>query len=115
MEKEKDYIFVYGLFRDHSRKLLGDTTHLGKSSISGRLYKVNELYPGFVECKNNYEVWGDIFQIENSVLPSLDEYEGEEYIRRRIKTTSGLECWVYEYKYDTKKFDEIKTGDWYLR
>ena len=41
----KEYIFVYGLFRDQARNLLGDYTTCGRANVQGTLYKVNEFYP----------------------------------------------------------------------
>ena len=46
-----EYLFVYGLFRDSARTLLGETTFCGKSTIKGKLFKVNEFYPGYVKGK----------------------------------------------------------------
>lgn len=109
-----DYIFVYGLFRDQAKKLLGDVTFLGKAYVDGKLYKVNEFYPGFIRGKDG-QVWGDIYKFNSDNLPQLDEYEGDEYLRKRIMTSLGKECWIYEYKFDVSKFSQIKSGDWYLR
>ena len=53
--------------------------------------------------------------IDPSVFPLLDEFEGHEYIRRKVKTSTDIECWVYEYKYDISTFKEIIGGDWMLR
>jgi len=114
MENEKDYIFVYGLFRDQAKKLLGDAILTSRDSVSGKIWKVNEFYPGFIRGESG-RVFGDVFQINNSVLPELDEYEGDEYVRSRITTELGKNCWIYEYKYDVSNFDYIKSGDLYLR
>ena len=110
----EDYIFVYGLFRDQSRRLLGKTTHCGKAFISGRLWKVDEFYPGYTP-DNNKKVWGDVFLFDSNLLPQMDEYEGDEYIRVRVRTSTDIECWAYQYKGDVSDFEEIKSGDWYLR
>lgn len=110
-----EYLFVYGLFRDSGNPLLGeDKEYLGKDYITGTLYKVNEFYPGFVR-KGSYKTWGDVYKIDPKVFPELDEYEGEEYNRTKIKTSSGYECWVYEYKEKVDNKPVIKTGDWMLR
>jgi gamma-glutamylcyclotransferase (GGCT)/AIG2-like uncharacterized protein YtfP len=45
----------------------------------------------------------------------MDEYEGDEYKRVKIVTSSDIECFVYEYCYDTSNCVEITSGDWYLR
>jgi gamma-glutamylcyclotransferase (GGCT)/AIG2-like uncharacterized protein YtfP len=109
-----EYLFVYGLFRDSGKNLLGECTYCGKSFINGKLYRVNEFYPGFVFDKKS-KVWGDVYLIDPVNFPQMDEYEGDEYIRIKVRTSSDVECWVYQYKYDVSKFEEIKGGDWMLR
>lgn len=108
-----EYLFVYGLFRDSARNLLGQFTHCGKAFVKGKLFKVNEFYPGFTP--GDGKVWGDVYLINPDVFKQLDEFEGHEYIRTKTKTSTDIECWIYQYKYDTTKFKEIKTGDWMLR
>ena len=110
----KGYIFVYGLFRDQAKNLLGEVKFLGKSTVSGKIYKVNEFYPGFIRGKSG-DVYGDVYEFNEVNLPELDEYEGDEYNRNKITTSSGYECWIYEYKHDISGFELIKAGDWMLR
>lgn len=110
----REYLFVYGLFRDSARPLLGEYTICGKASVRGKLYMVNEFYPGWVSGEKG-TVWGDIYLINPSVFPELDEFEGPEYNRRKVITLNDIECWIYEYKFDTTPFREIKSGDWMLR
>jgi gamma-glutamylcyclotransferase (GGCT)/AIG2-like uncharacterized protein YtfP len=109
-----EYLFVYGLFRDSAKKLLGEYTYCGRACINGSLYRVNEFYPGFVPNGKN-KTWGDVYLIDPIVFPELDVFEGDEYIREKIKTSSDLDCWVYVYKDDISVFKEIKGGDWMLR
>lgn len=108
-----EYLFVYGLFRDSAKNLLNKTTFCGKATIDGKIYKVNEFYPGYVKGKG--KVVGDVYLIDPSILPDLDIFEGDEYIRKKVRTSTDIECWVYEYKYDVSKFKVIKGGDWMLR
>ena len=108
-----EYLFVYGMFRDSARDLLGKTTFCGKTTIDGTLYRVDDFYPGFV--KGDGKVVGDVYLVDPIIFPKLDEFEGDEYIRTKVRTSSDIECWVYEYKYDVSGFKEIKTGDWMLR
>ena len=108
-----EYVFVYGQFRDSAKFLLGPTTHCGKANISGKLYKVNEFYPGLVE--GNGKVWGDVYLINPNLLNDLDIFEGDEYLRKKVRTSTDLECWIYIYKDDVSKHKEIKSGDWLLR
>jgi gamma-glutamylcyclotransferase (GGCT)/AIG2-like uncharacterized protein YtfP len=110
-----EYIFVYGLFRDHSKRLLGDSPiYCGKSFVKGKLYKVNEFYPGFIRDGNS-KVWGDVYIVDPINFPQMDEYEGEEYIRKKIITSTDIECWIYEYQFDVTNFKQIECGDWMLR
>ena len=38
---------------------------------------------------------GAIVHIPEELMPMVDEYEGEEYVRENIKTLSGLDCIMY--------------------
>ena len=108
-----EYLFVYGLFRDSARNLLGEIHKCGKATVNGKIFKVNEFYPGFKE--GDGKVFGDIYLIDPKVFPILDKFEGDEYLRKKIRTSNDLECWIYVYKYDIGKFKQIESGDWYLR
>jgi len=110
-----EYIFIYGVFRDYGISLLNSAVFCDMAYIYGRMYAVNEFYPGYVfeDCDN--KIYGEVYLIDSSIFPSLDEFEGEEYIRRKIWTSIGEECWIYEYKYDTQQYIEISSGDWLLR
>ena len=107
------YLFVYGLFRDSARNLLGGT-FCGRTTVNGKIYKVNEFYPGITLNKKGL-VFGDVYLINEDVFPELDEFEGDEYIRTKVRTSSDIECWIYEYIHDTSNFKEIECGDWMLR
>jgi len=48
-------------------------------------------------------------------LSELDIFEGDEYKRSKIRTSTDLECWVYIYKDDVSNHKQIKSGDWLLR
>jgi gamma-glutamylcyclotransferase (GGCT)/AIG2-like uncharacterized protein YtfP len=109
----KEYLFVYGVFRDSGKTLLGDKIHLGKATINGTLYKVNEFYPGYIPGKG--KVVGDVYLIDPVIFTELDEFEGHEYIRTKARTSTDIECWVYQYKYDVTGFKQIACGDWILR
>ena len=109
-----EYLFVYGLFRESARNLLGDFVKCGRATIDGKIYKVNEFYPGLIEDKKG-KVIGEVFLINPKIFPTLDNYEGDEYTRKKIKTSTDLECWVYVYKLDITNLKEIEGGDWLLR
>ena len=111
----KEYLFVYGAFRDTGNALLKDAFFCDKAFIYGRIYQVNDFYPGFIKDSGNNKVYGDIYLIDPSIFPVLDEYEGDEYIREKLWTSIEEWCWVYIYKYDVSNFVEIASGDWILR
>ncbi len=109
----KEYLFVYGQFRDIAKNLLKGHIFCGRATIDGKIYKVNDSYPGFVE--GDGKVFGDVYLIDSSLFPELDDFEGEEYERVKLTTSSDIECWVYKYILDTTPFTEIRCGDWWLR
>ena len=109
-----EYIFVYGVFRDYGLELLEHAIFCDMGYVYGHIYAVNEFYPGYVFGSCNDKVWGDIYLIDPSVFPKLDEFEGDEYIRRKIWTSIGEECWIYEYVHPVLS-PEITGGDWILR
>lgn len=110
----KVYLFVYGMFRDSAKPLLGELFSCGRASVDGEIYKVNDFYPGF-KRNSKSKVWGEVFLIDEDLFPKLDEFEGEEFERKKIVTSTDLNCWIYEYKEDCSKFKKIKSGDWLLR
>jgi gamma-glutamylcyclotransferase (GGCT)/AIG2-like uncharacterized protein YtfP len=108
-----EYIFVYGQFRDSARSLLGIAKYCGKANISGKIYKVNEFYPGWIP--GDGKVWGDVYLVDPNLFQILDEFEGDEFTRVKVRTSTDIECWIYQYKYDVSNFKEIIGGDWMLR
>lgn len=113
-----EYIFVYGIFRDISHRFFDNAILCDKSFAIGKIYCVNEFYPG-IKLGNSGIVVGDLYLINKDIFDEFDEFEGDEYIRKKtnICTFSGdiLESWIYEYKYDISNFKEIAIGDWILR
>lgn len=109
----EEYIFVYGVFRDSGKGLLENYRFCGKATINGNIYRVNDFYPGFV--RGDGKVIGDVYLIDPTIFPQLDEFEGDEYVRNKIRTSTDIECWIYEYKHDISKFRKIEGGDWMLR
>ena len=70
-----EYLFVYGLFRDSGKRVLGECTYCGRASINGKLYKVNEFYPGYVIDKKS-KVYGDIYLVDpNNLENSITSIE----------------------------------------
>jgi gamma-glutamylcyclotransferase (GGCT)/AIG2-like uncharacterized protein YtfP len=111
---EKEYLFVYGQFRDSSKNLLDNPTYCGRATVDGKIYRVNDFYPGLISGADG-KVLGDVYLVNSSNFEELDEFEGDEYIRTKLRTSTDVYCWVYVYKYDISEFTEIKGGDWLLR
>lgn len=111
----REYIFVYGVFRDANHDLLEDAIHCDPAWVYGKIYQVNEFYPGYKRISCHNKVFGDVYLVEPELLHQLDEFEGDEYERKKIWTSIGEECWIYEYKYPVDGFKEVRNGDWYLR
>ena len=109
-----EYLFVYGLFRDSGKRVLGECTYCGRANINGKLYRVNEFYPGYIPDEKS-KVYGDVYLVNPNNFSAMDEYEGDEYFRTKVRTSTDIDCWVYQYKYDITDFEEIKGGDWMLR
>ncbi len=110
-----EYIFVYGIFRDAYNKILDGSIYCDPSFVFGKIYQVNEFYPGYKRVDCNNRVYGDVYLIDPSIFPVLDEFEGPEYERKKIWTSIGEYCWIYEYKFPTDGYKEVKSGDWILR
>ncbi len=110
----KSYLFVYGMFRDAAKPLLGDYVNCGLAWVAGTIYRVNDFYPGYKMDSDN-KVWGEVFLVDDKIFSKLDEFEGEEFERKQIKTSNDIDCWIYVYKGDCSNFKKIKVGDWMLR
>ena len=110
-----EYLFIYGIFRDVASKFLAKSYFCDPAYIIGEMYKVNEFYPGYVSKSCDNKVFGEVYLIDESILPELDEYEGEEYTRKKIWTSLGFEAWVYEYNFDITSFEKVESNDWLLR
>lgn len=112
---EYEYLFIYGVFRDAFNPLLEGSIFCDKVFVYGGIYKVNEFYPGFKRSPYIGRVWGDLVLVDKNILPDLDNFEGEEYKRVKIYTSSGEESWIYEWIGDVDIDSAIRSGDWLLR
>ena len=109
-----EYLFVYGVFRDYGKAYLKKPVFCGKATIPGKMYKVNEFYPGYIP-QTKGKIVGDVYIVDPMIFDDLDEFEGSEYIRTKVRTSTDVECWVYQYINDVSDFEEIECGDWLLR
>jgi gamma-glutamylcyclotransferase (GGCT)/AIG2-like uncharacterized protein YtfP len=116
-----EYLFVYGTLRKNydlklKYRIAKELKYIGKAKVAARLYDLGR-YPGAVEDKSS-EVIGDVFLLSDSekVLKFLDDYEGEEYERKKgkVKLRSGklIIAWIYWYKGLTKEERRIFYKDY---
>jgi gamma-glutamylcyclotransferase (GGCT)/AIG2-like uncharacterized protein YtfP len=130
------YLFVYGTLRrkpsprtkqaslgEAHQRFLINSHYCGEALVNGYLYSLGE-YPGLILDENTTgQVKGEIFQIEESDLKKLDEYEeidplstNNEYqrIQTEITADSGERflAWVYILNDVDRKRKIIQSGDW---
>jgi gamma-glutamylcyclotransferase (GGCT)/AIG2-like uncharacterized protein YtfP len=117
-----DYLFVYGTLRNNYNLKLKDQVardlhYVGKAKVDASLYDLGK-YPGAIQEKNNNEVVGDVFLIENPnrTFKILDKYEGNKFTRNknRIRLRSGklIDAWVYWYNQKPQAKQKIKYKDY---
>jgi gamma-glutamylcyclotransferase (GGCT)/AIG2-like uncharacterized protein YtfP len=96
-------LFVYGTLRvpEIRNKIAGrEIASGGKDFLSGfRLSTIgdgNETYPIIIEEVGiTKPIEGEILEVTAEELLKLDEYEGDWFVRRKVKLKSGTKAWVY--------------------
>jgi gamma-glutamylcyclotransferase (GGCT)/AIG2-like uncharacterized protein YtfP len=117
-----DRLFVYGTLRPGSNNSYADllekaARHMGRATVSGRLYRVTH-YPALAPSQSKEDrVVGDLFEgITAELWQLLDEYEGAEYSREMVgvMTEDGVtrEAYVYRSLLPTASLEWIRSGDW---
>lgn len=105
--EQSDYLFVYGTLRKNynlklKERVARNIKYLGQAKVSASLYDIGK-YPGAVKDKENSEVIGDVFLVNDpdKVFKVLDEYEGDEFKRQknkvRLRSGKSVNAWVYWY------------------
>ena len=84
---------------------------IGTAKVTGRIYDFGP-YPG--ARPGTGSVTGEIFQIDESLLGTLDEYEGPEFERAITPTSRDIDCWIYWYS-GLAEGRVIASGDWLKR
>lgn len=69
-------------------------------------------YPFVVAAGPDSLVIGDVYEVEESLMPALDAYEGEGYVRHMLEEEDLL-LYMKADK-DTKGFARVEEGDWLL-
>ncbi|WP_213036211.1 gamma-glutamylcyclotransferase [Candidatus Nitrotoga fabula] len=117
-------IFVYGtLLRGMLRApVLNDSEFLGSGFIQGSFYDLGE-YPGVCEGKD--PIYGEIYQVDQNTLKTLDQIEGYNpaaerqslYVRKNVFVTpfdggTQIEAITYFYNGDITGCNPITCGDY---
>ncbi len=100
-------LFVYGTLKRRTpgkpHRLLRGAQFVGSASVRGKLYDLGR-YPGLVRNGTTDDrVYGELYELPQTVavrsLRTLDEYEGDEFDRRRMYATLSngrrRASWVY--------------------
>ena len=124
MPKPPPYLFVYGsLMRNgdpQARKALDRNGHfLMAGSIQGRLY-VAEGWPAAVPSADPQDrVHGEVFELADpdSVLASLDDWEGPRYQRRLLPVLFKdqgfeVESWAWLWTGPVDEAQRLPKGRW---
>src|SRR5690242_7171967 len=78
------YVFIYGTLREGEINDIGQAAArhgiaaprlIGRASVMGRLYDFGD-YPGLVQDEAAGPVRGDVYEIEDDLVPVLDDIEG---------------------------------------
>jgi gamma-glutamylcyclotransferase (GGCT)/AIG2-like uncharacterized protein YtfP len=126
----RDYLFVYGTLRKGydlklKGRVAGELEYVGRAKVGGTMYDIGQ-YPGAVKGKNNNEIVGEVFLVNNpdKVFKVLDKYEGykesaestSEFVRKknRVQLRSGktINAWIYWYNEDLAGKQKIKYKDY---
>jgi gamma-glutamylcyclotransferase (GGCT)/AIG2-like uncharacterized protein YtfP len=84
---------------------------IGDAQVLGGLYDLGR-YPG--ARPSSHSILGEVFEIPDSLLAALDEYEGPEFERAIVPTSRNIDCWVYWYV-GSNSGRPIPSGDWFQR
>lgn len=124
------YVFVYGTLRAGEINDIGqaaarhgvEAPHMvGRAAVMGRLYDFGD-YPGLVQDETAGPVRGDVYEIDEALVPVLDRIEGvqpgiDSLFKSREVTVAvmGRELPCFFYPVDEVSVGgrtRIQAGDW---
>lgn len=133
-------VFVYGTLRTGASNAfrMRGARSLGVATISARLYRVHEHFPGILISDDEQDkLVGEVLtEVSDAHLLALDEYEGcaplmpiSHHLYRRVEVTVDLSplsyeptggsettsAWVWEYLHPVDETQRIKSGDWFAQ
>lgn len=124
------HVFVYGTLRAGEINDIGEAAQrhgirsprlIGRAAVSGRLYDFGE-YPGLVQDDMSGLVRGDVYEVDEALVPVLDEIEGvspgiDSLFKSREVTVAvaghPLRCFFYPVdEASAGGRIRIEAGDW---
>jgi gamma-glutamylcyclotransferase (GGCT)/AIG2-like uncharacterized protein YtfP len=124
------YVFVYGTLRAGeindigvaaARNGIAAPRLVGGAAVAGRLYDFGE-YPGLVQDETASPVRGDVYEIDDALVPVLDKIEGVApgvdslFKSREVSVAVGgreLPCFFYPVDdASIQARTRIEAGDW---
>jgi len=115
--KEESFpVFVYGTLRlggSAHKHFLDGCTHLGRDQLNASLYDMG-WFPAIKFADPDDSVVGDLFEVCEGVLDSLDSYESHPsfYTRTLVTTEGGVKAWAYVFNGSVSESNHIPSGDW---
>lgn len=111
MNKHK--VFVYGTLRSN----LGESTHILPDHVM-LAYEGRDFKFPYVVAHYDYDVFGNIIEVDDAELEQLDRYENIRiglYARKKVEVTNSStaeseEVWAYIA--GPALFNVIESGDW---
>jgi gamma-glutamylcyclotransferase (GGCT)/AIG2-like uncharacterized protein YtfP len=111
-----DLLFVYGTLRSefdnpHARGLRDAARLVGRATVMGSIFQITH-YPGYRPDPPG-EVHGELYRLTNpnATLRALDDYEGPEYNRVTILTSTAETAWIYQFESQPPLSTRIASGD----
>lgn len=124
------YVFVYGTLRAGEINDIGVAAArhgiqapqlIGRAAVAGRLYDFGD-YPGLVPDETAGPVRGDVYEIDEALVPVLDDIEGVKpgidtlfKSRELVVTVAGRDLPCFFYPVDEPSIGgrgRIEAGDW---
>lgn len=109
MAKKTVNLFVYGTLKEgyHNHHFLGDSKKIANYQLEGFRLIDLEAFPGMVPGKGY--VMGELYEVNEDLLPELDRLEGVPYLYTR--EVSG-NVWYYQYASIYKKHQIMDKDSW---
>ncbi|MDP2216113.1 MAG: gamma-glutamylcyclotransferase family protein [Methanolobus sp.] len=112
------YIFVYGSLKKGFSKhdLIEGSQFICKTRTRENFAMVDlHHFPGVIKGQSVSPIYGEVYDIGDSLLDILDEYEGDWYCREQVKLEAGFTAWMYflrDIPDSGKKYGIVIEGLW---